>query len=221
MKQLESIRVLVVDDHSIIRVGLKSLLEREARIQVVGEAEDGRTAVRLATELSPHVVVMDVSMPDLNGIEATRQILAQDGTRKVLVLSAHTDRNFINEMFQAGASGYITKTTAFEELTLALRAVMAGGVYLSPTIAGALVESVRRQGDGTPSSTFSILSSREREALQLIAEGKSLKEVATILKVSVKTVEAHRRKTMEKLNLHSVAELTKYAIRQGMTTSEF
>jgi two-component system response regulator NreC len=213
-------KILLADDHRMVRAGLRSLLEAEAGLDVVAEADDGRTAVKLAAEVAPDVVIMDISMPDLNGVEATRQIRsAPEGeSPKVIALSGHTDKRFTLEMLKAGASGYVLKDSAFEELAKAVRAVVADQIYLSPGVADVVV----RDAVGGPGHepAFARLSPREREVLQLTAEGKAMKEIAAHLHVSIKTVETHRRNLMEKLNLHSVAELTKFAVREGMTSLE-
>lgn len=228
----EPIRILIADDHQILRQGLRSLLERHTDMQLVGEAADGRSAVRMAGELKPDIVIMDVAMPDLNGIEATRQINTGDSGARVVGLSMHSDRRFIAEMLRAGAKGYLLKDSAFDELAGAIRAVVADRVYLSPDIADVVVEDYLRRspgdrgatgaaaaaGGGGQSSVFNRLSPREREVLQLMAEGKATKEIARELHVSVKTVETHRRQIMTKLDVFSVAELTKYAVREGLTT---
>lgn len=221
-----------------MREGLKSLLESQPDLKVVAEASDGRQAVEMARDLLPDVVVMDVAMPQLNGIEATRQLAGDDSSMKIVALSMHSDRRFVSEALKAGASGYVLKDAAFEELINAIRAVVADRVYLSPRVAGVVVEDyVRRlpaRGDtgasqpepgldqsGMPRrSVFDTLTPREREVLQLMSEGYATKEVAHRLHVSVKTVETHRRQLMDKLEMHSVAELTKYAIREGLTTLE-
>ena len=190
-------------------------------MQVVAEANDGRSAVQLAQELQPDVVVMDVGMPGLNGIEATRQITNREPDAKVVALSMHSDRRFMGEMLKAGAKGYLLKDGAFEELATAIRSVVANKVYLSPRIADVVVDDyVRRTPGQNPGDTsaFAKLTPREREVLQLMAEGRATKEIAMDLKVSIKTVETHRRQIMEKLQIHSVAELTKYAIREGLTS---
>jgi DNA-binding NarL/FixJ family response regulator len=210
------INILLADDHQIMLEGLVALLEREPGLKVVGQAPDGRAAVRLAHELEPHVVVMDVTMPDLNGIDATRQILAENQQVKVIALSMHADRRFVKGMLQAGASAYLLKHSASRELIRAIRQVMAGGVYLSPEIAGIVVEDYRTPTADT--SVFAVLTSREREVLQLFAEGKSPREIAGALHLSLKTVEAYRRQIMEKLDYHSFAELIKYAIREGLAS---
>ena len=210
-------RILLADDHEIMRQGLRSLIEKEADLEVVAEAEDGRTAVTLARKLAPDVVVMDIGMKDLNGIEATRQILAESPRIKIIALSVHRDRRFVEEMLKAGASGYLLKEGAWADLTRAIEVVSSGQVYLSPPIADLVVSNFVRQSPQPDSSPFEVLSPREREVLQLLAEGRSTKEVAAYLHVSVKTVETHRLHIMRKLDMHSMAELTKYAIREGLT----
>jgi DNA-binding NarL/FixJ family response regulator len=212
------IRVLIGDDHKIVRQGLRSLLEKQPDIEVIAEAEDGRTAVRLAQEMMPNVVVMDVAMPDLNGIEATHQILTNAPDTKVIALSMYSDKRVILNMLRAGASGYLPKDCAFEELVQAIRAVAANKTYLSPTIVDVMVKNYFHRLEKVNSTAFSILSHRECEVLQLLAEGKSIKEVAHYLSVSIRTIETHRQQIMKKLNIHSIAELTKYAIREGLTS---
>ncbi|MGA2172280.1 MAG: response regulator transcription factor [Sedimentisphaerales bacterium] len=212
-----SIRILLADDHKITRQGLHSLLEKQQDMEVVAEAENGRTAVRLAAELAPDVVIMDLTMPDLNGVEATKQILNKSPDIKIIALSMHSDSLFVTEMLKSGAAGYLLKECAFEELTRAIRTVMGSKTYLSPSISGVVVEDYIQRLSKTDSSNSDILSDREREVLQLLAEGNSTKQVALKLHISVKTVETHRRQIMSKLNIHTVAELTKYAIRKGIT----
>lgn len=215
-----SIRILLADDHRITRQGLRSLLDNQSDMEVVAEAEEGRTAVRLAKELSPDVVIMDVSMPDLNGIEATRQILDRSPGTKVVALSMHSDTLFVSEMLKSGACGYMLKDCAFEELERAIRTVVAGKTYLSPSISGVVVDDYLHRLSKGNLAGDDVLTNREKEVLQLLAEGKSTKQIALKLHVSVKTIETHRRQIMEKLDLHSVAELTKYAIRKGYTSLE-
>lgn len=213
-----AIRIILADDHKIMRDGLKALLEKEGDILIAGEASDGHSAVRMVAEKSPDIIVMDVGMPDLNGIEATRQIVNRHEHTKVLALSMHADRRYVTEMLRAGAAGYLIKDSAFDELAQAVRTVMAGRTYLSPEIAGKVVEECRHPTLGREDSPFALLTEREREVLQQLAEGHRTKEIAANLFVSVKTVETHRSHVMEKLQLHSVAELTKYAIREGLTS---
>jgi DNA-binding NarL/FixJ family response regulator len=215
-----SIKILLADDHKITRQGLRSLLEKESDMEVVAEAEEGRTAVCLVRELSPDVVVMDVSMPDLNGMEATRQIVAELPNVKVIALSMHSDNLFVSEMLKSGASGYLLKDCAFEELARAIHVVVEGKTYLSPAISGVVVDDYLHHLARTESTSSEVLTDREREVLQLIAEGNSTKQIALKLHISVKTVETHRRQIMSKLNIHTIAELTKYAIRQGLTFLE-
>jgi DNA-binding NarL/FixJ family response regulator len=214
------IKVVLADDHQIVRHGLRSLLSAEPDIQVVGEADNGRAVVRMVQELSPQVVIMDISMPDLNGIEATRQILSDTTGVKVIALSMHSDSLFVLNMFQAGASGYLLKDCALEELVKAVRTVMNRKIYLSPGISDIVIKDFVLGWSSTESSAYSILTAREREVLQLMAEGKNTNQIAESLCVSIKTVEAHRKQMMNKLDIHSVAELTKYAIRQGLTSLE-
>jgi DNA-binding NarL/FixJ family response regulator len=213
-------RILLVDDHSMFREGLRKLLETNPDFHVVAEASDGRQAVELAQEYNPDVVLMDVSMPGLNGVEATRKIINVQPQTKVVGLSMHTDRRYPSELLRAGASGYLPKDGSFDELERAVRAVCAGEVYLSPR----LMSNYNGNGDGSgengSATAFDRLTAREREVLQLMAEGQATKEIAATLHVSVKTVETHRRQIMEKLNIYSVAELTKYAIREGLTSIE-
>ena len=215
-----TIRVLLADDHKIVRQGLRGLLEKQPDIEVIAEAEDGRTAVRLVKEMSPNVVIMDVAMPDLNGIEATRQITAKAPGTKVVTLSMYSDRRFVAEMLGAGASGYLLKDCAFEELIQAIHTVAANQVYLSPTIVNTLVKDYIHRLEKSDASAFSLLTTREREVLQLLAEGKTTKEIGHQLYLSVKTIETYRQQIMIKLNIRSIAELTTYAIREGLTALE-
>jgi len=214
------VRVVLADDHRILREGLRSLLEREPGMEVVGEANNGRATVELVEKLTPDVVVMDLTMPGLNGMEATRQILGRVPGVKVLALSMHSDKRFVGGALSAGASGYLLKDCAFEELVRAIGIVARGQTYLSPGIAGTVVEGYVRQAHGREAEAPSVLTVREREVLQLIAEGKTVKEIATTLSLSVKTVETHRGRIMAKLSIRSVAELTKFAIREGLTSLE-
>jgi two-component system response regulator NreC len=212
------ILIILADDHKIVRDGLRSLIEKEGDMEVVAEAEDGSTAVRLALELSPHVVLMDIAMPGLNGIEATRQIIAAAPHIKVIALSMHASKQYIMEMLKAGAAGYLLKDSAFEELAGAIRTTLDNKTYLSPTVSEIVIDDYVQQLQNNHGSAFSVLSAREREVLQLLAEGNSMAQIADRLHLSVKTVETHRLHIMEKLNTRSVAELTKYAIREGLTS---
>ncbi len=213
-----SIRILLVDDHKIVRDGLRSLIEKDTDTEVIGEAADGRTAVQQARELSPDVVIMDIAMPGLNGIEATRQILSEKPDIKIVALSMHSDSRFVSEMLRMGALGYLLKNCAFEELTNAIHSVIDDQTYLSSGIAEIVTKEYVRRLTQTELSTPTVLTDREREVLQLLAEGKSTREVATCLHVSIKTIETHRRQIMRKLNVRSLAELIKYAVREGLTT---
>lgn len=212
-----SIKVLLVDDHQIIREGLRVMLEKEHDITIVGEAEDGRMAERLAGELVPDVIIMDVAMPDLNGIEATRQITAKGSGIKIIALSMHDDRRFVLNMLQAGAAGYILKDDVFKSLSKAIRMVMSNKSYFSNQIADMVDSNYFTSPTRMRSADSQVLSGREREVLQLVAEGKTSNQIAEDLHISAKTVETHRQQVMHKLNIKNVAELTKYAIREGLT----
>jgi two-component system response regulator NreC len=213
-----SIKVLLADDHRIMREALRSLIEKESDMKVVGEAADGRAAVRLSRELSPDVVIMDITMPELNGVEATNQILSEAPNVKILGLSMHSDEHFVAGMLKAGGSGYLLKDCAAEELVQAIRSVIAGEQYLSPKIAGIVIESYRRTVSKDQLSRAPELTAREREVLQLVAEGETSKRIAGQLYVSAKTVDSHRQKIMGKLDINTVAGLTKYAIQKGITS---
>jgi len=210
-------RVLIVDDHKIFREGLISMLEKKSDIEIIGEAKNGNEAIRLVHELHPDVVIMDIVMPDTNGIEATRHISKEISNVKIIGLSMHEDGRFAAEMLKAGARGFLLKDCAFEELVDAISAVTANKVYLSPKIKDQMLEDYLDflSKDNPP---FSVLSAREKEVLKCLAEGKSTKEIASQLGVSAKTIEAHRQHIMEKLNISSTAELVKYAIRAGLTS---
>ena len=213
-----SINVFLADDHKFIRDGLRTLLEKHPAIKIVGEAEDGRVAVRMVNALKPDIVILDVAMPELNGIEAARQIIADHPDIKIIALSMHSDRRFVAEMLKAGASAYLSKDYVFDELESVIKTVVADKIYLSPDISGVVVENYVRQTAKPEPSAFSVLSDREREVLQLLAEGKTAKEIAEELNVSIKTVETHRTNIMNKLDIHRLAELTKYAVREGLTS---
>ncbi|MCE9637922.1 MAG: response regulator transcription factor [Planctomycetes bacterium] len=210
-------KILLVDDHRLFRDGLRPLLGRERGFEVVGEAGDGTEAVRLVASLAPDVVLMDVTMPGLSGIEATRAIVANHPTTKVVILTMHADKRYVTEALKAGASGYLLKDAAFSDLVQALRIVEDGRIHLSPRVAEMVVEDYAHLARQSPPSEGP-LSTREREVLQAMAAGHSTKEIAFHLGISVKTAETHRRQIMEKLDLHSVAELTKYAIREGLSS---
>ncbi len=215
-----SIRIILADDHAVLRHGLSKLLENEKDMEVIAQAKDGYSIINLAKELSPDVVIMDIGMPELNGIEATRQITKNCASVKVIALSMHSGKNFILEMFKAGASAYLLKDCEFEELINAIRTVITNKKYISPTISDVVVENYVYGTDDKKESAFSILTTREREILQLLTEGKSTKQIAKKLHVSPKTVEAHRLNMMDKLKLESIAQLTKYAIQEGLTLPE-
>lgn len=219
-------RILLADDHEVVRTGLRRVLEGMGSVELAGEASDGREAVRLAEQLKPDLVIMDISMPELNGVEATRQIVALSPQIKVIILSMHPDRQYVSEALRAGACGYVLKNVATRELATAVTAALSGKTFLSPKIQEVVVQHFVRGEPGSSSAQpagqtrAATLTPREREVLQLLAEGKSNKEIAARLFVSVKTVEAHRAQIMDKLDIRTVAELTKYAIRQGLTTLE-
>ena len=215
-----SIRIVLADDHKILRAGLRAMIVEQPDMEVVGEAENGRTAVNLTRELSPDVVIMDIGMPDLNGIEATRQIVAEVPSVKIIGLSMYSDRRYVAGLFGAGASGYLLKDIEFEELIEAIQAVVAGQVYVSSGVTGIVIEDYVHRVSGTENGGISALTPREREVLQLLVEGRSTKQIAYELGVSIKTVESHRHRVMEKLDLHNIADLTKYAIRAGLTSLE-
>jgi DNA-binding NarL/FixJ family response regulator len=211
-----TVRILLADDHKIIRDGLRSLLEKEEEFTVLGEAENGREAVRMTRELRPEVVLMDIAMPGLNGIEAARQIRSEAPEVKIVALSMHHERRFVMRMLEAGASGYVLKAGAFEEVAEAVRAVMTDRIYTSPKITDLVMKDYVRQLSRPKEE--SPLTPREREVLQLLAEGNSSKAIAESLNISVNTVDTHRHRIMEKLSLRSIAELTKYALREGLTS---
>ncbi len=214
------VTILIADDHRLFRDGLRTLLEGQKDVSVIAETTDGSETVAAAAELKPDIVLMDVSMPGLNGIEATRRILSASAPPKIIMLSMHSDRRFVLESLKAGAVAYLLKDCAFEELLLAIKAVRGNRMYLSRLISDSVIKDYIAIAKSVPVSAFSILSAREREVLQLLAEGKTTKETAARLHVSVKTIETHRKQIMDKLDIHSVAELTKYAIREGLTPLE-
>jgi len=212
------IRIVVADDHQIMREGLKALIDKQPDMEVAAEAQDGLMATKLARKLLPQVVIMDIGMPEMNGIDATREIVAETKDVKIIALSMHSDRRFVLEMLKAGASGYLLKDSAFEELVTAVHTVMTGQSYLSPRITDIVVKEYLHNLPRNDSTAFSILTQREREVLQHLAEGKTTKQIASTLNLSVKPVETHRQQIMDKLQIRSVAELTKYAIREGITS---
>jgi len=213
------IKIVIVDDHQLVRFTLKWKLEEESELSVVGEAEDGIMAMEQVAELKPDLVIMDITMPNLNGIEATRRIKENLPEIKVVAFSMHADQNHVVEMLKAGADGYLHKDSAFEELMPCVKSVMKGQVYLSPRITGTIIQDyLANKVKGV--TVYTLLTSREREVLQLLAEGRSTKETAALLFLSAKTVETHRKHIMEKLDIDNLAELVKYAIREGLTSPE-
>jgi DNA-binding NarL/FixJ family response regulator len=208
----KKIRVLLADDHTILRKGVRMLIEAQADMEVVGEAKTGREAIEEARRLRPDIVVMDVSMPDLNGIEGTRQICNELAHTKVLALSMHKDSVYVREILRAGARGYLVKDSDDDDLLRAIRSVQRGEAFLSPAISDAVLTDYRKH----VSNPVDLLTSREREILNLIADGKTNKEIATALNLSVYTVESHRGSVMEKLNLHNTGDIVRFAIRNGL-----
>jgi DNA-binding NarL/FixJ family response regulator len=215
-----SIKILLADDHAIVRDGLRRSLQQEEDMEVVGQAKDGLATIQLTRELSPDIVLMDISMPDVNGMDTCREITRDFPNVKVIGLSMHSAKRFVSEMFKAGACGYLPKNCEYEELTNAIRQVMSGKTYLSPTITDVVVDNFVRVSAEENNSVFFTLTKRERQVLQLMAEGKTTKQIGQSLHISPKTVEAHRLRVMEKLNINNVAQLTKYAIQEGLTSAE-
>ena len=208
----EKIRILLADDHAVVRQGFKMILAAQPDMEIVGEAGNGREALDLAGQLQPDVIVMDVAMPELNGIEATRRVADLSPRRRVLALSMHKDSVYVREILRAGARGYLLKDSISSDLLAAVRAIARGEGYLSPGVSDAVLNDYRRH----VTEPIDLLSSREREVLQMIAEGKTNKEIATVLNLSVYTVDAHRGRIMEKLNVHSVTDLVRFAVRSGL-----
>jgi two-component system response regulator NreC len=215
-----AIRIILADDHAIVRHGLSQSIQQEEDMEVVGQAENGLSTIKLVRELSPDIVIMDISMPDVNGMDATREIVRDFPNVKIIALSMHSAKKFVSEMFKAGASAYLLKDCEFDELANAIRTVMSGKSYLSPEITDVVVDGYIKTSEEDKSSVFSTLTKRERQVLQLMAEGKTTKQIGLKLHISPKTVEAHRLRVMEKLNIDNVAQLTKYAIQEGLTSLE-
>ena len=214
-----SIKILVADNHGILRQGIQALIEKQKDMEVVGQADNGLMAVEMTRQLSPDVVLMDVTMPLLNGIEATRQIRSEQPQVKVLALTVHAEREFVLDMIRAGASGYMLKECVFDDLVIAINAVVSGKAYLSPEIIGIVLgDIIKNDVSPVAAGACETLTSKEQHILQLLIEGKSAKQIALQLGVSVKTIEASRRHIMEKTGVDNLVGLTKYAIRQGLTT---
>ncbi len=213
-------KIIIADDHKMMRDGLRALIEKKPGLEIVAEAENGLMVLELVRKHLPELIIMDIGMPDINGIEATRKIISEYPDIKIIALSMHSDKRFITRMLEAGASGYLMKDCAFDELIQAIQSVLMNQMFISKSIANVIIKDHIKRLSETDSSGYSILTDREREVLQMLAEGNSTKEIASHLHLSVKTVETHRMNIMKKLNLHSVAELTKYAIREGITTLE-
>ena len=211
------ITIVLVDDHQIIRDGLRALLEKNEGFEVIGEAGDGRQALELIDRVTPDVCIMDVTMPGLNGVDATYRLISDHPDLKIIGLSMHSDPQMVSNMLDAGAAGYVPKDSAFEEIASAVRAVVGGEYYLSEGLTSLVLKHYKNQRDQTADG-HPVLTSREREVLQLIAEGRKTTQIADELEVSVKTIESHRKNIMRKLDVHSVAQLTKYALRHGLTS---
>ena len=219
---MENIKVVLADDHTIVRKGLSSLLEGEECIEVIGEAEDGREAIKLVEKLRPDIVVMDIAMPGLNGLEATRRLKRLYPEIKVLILSMYANEEYVFQTLQAGAQGYLVKKAAPSELVSAIKAISQGNSFLSPSISRTVIDEYIRRADkiSKRDDAFQNLTARETEVLQLIAEGLKNREIAELLFISIKTVETHRAHVMDKLGIHSTAELTQYAISKGIISSD-
>jgi two-component system, NarL family, response regulator NreC len=213
-----STRIVLVDDHELVRDGISALLNTQPGLEVVGFAANGRDALRAVKNAAPDLVVMDVSMPEMNGIEATRQILHEQPEVKVLALSVHSDHNFVIEMLKAGASGYLLKDSAFSELIQAIHVIVGGHLYLTPSLTSVVVRDYVDHLPDREEAPGSVLTGREREVLQLVAEGKTTREIADLLHLSARTVETHRQNIMSKLDKPTLADLIKYALREGLTS---
>ena len=210
-------KVLLADDHEIMRNGLRSLLEKKSNLEVVAEASNGQQTIELTQKLNPDIVILDISMPQLNGVEAARQIKKIDGDIKIIILSVHSDKRFVKEMLKIGVDGYLLKDNAFQDLLNAIETISVNKKYLCPGVTEGLIQQYLHQEISEADSIFEALSKRERQVLQLLVEGRTTKQIATNISVSVKTVETHRKNIMTKLNIHNVPELVKYAIREGLT----
>jgi two-component system, NarL family, response regulator NreC len=221
MKGQSRMKVLIADDHGIVREGLKSLFKKQADVEIVGEAQDGKEAVDLARQLRPDIVIMDVAMPNLNGIDATRTIMKDCPDTKVIALSMHAYKTIVREMFKAGVYGYVLKSCLFEELKKSFEAIRKGEHYLSPNIAVLIQEDYAASRTTRAAGNKNTLSERELRILQLVAEGKPIKKISTILHLSPKTVDAYRRGLMLKIGVNNMADLIKYAIREGFTSIDF
>lgn len=211
------LKILLADDHRLFRDGLRTLLTKKGDMEVVAETCDGRETVKAAMEKAPQVILMDISMPNLNGIDATRRICSENPSIKVIILSMHSDQKFVIESLKAGASGYLLKDCAIDELEAAIRTVASGQIALAKSIEENIIRDYLKLAASKPETVFSALSSREREVLQLLSRGLNTKEIASELNISIKTVETHRKQIMDKLGIHSIAQLTKYAIKEGLT----
>jgi DNA-binding NarL/FixJ family response regulator len=219
---MQPIRILLADDHALVRAGIRALVQRVSGLEVVAEASDGREALRLVRDCQPDVVLMDIAMPELNGLDALPRIVKQHPKVAVIILSMHASREYVLQALQAGAAGYVLKNAAVDELETAIRTVARGDKYLTPAISEQIIAGVtaaKGEGAGSAAAAES-LTQRQREILQLIAEGRTTREIAEILHISVKTVETHRTLLMDRLNLHDVAGLVRYAIRIGLVTLE-
>jgi DNA-binding NarL/FixJ family response regulator len=217
----KKMKILIAEDHGVVRQGLKALIEAKDDMQVIGEASDGHEVVQLAGQLSPDIILMDIAMPNLNGVEATRFILEENPNVRIIALSVHYDKHFVTEMLKAGAIGYVLKSCLFDEVLRAIQTVSEGDYYLSPKITDVVVDDYKYYMASANKSAQVRLTPRERQIIQLLSEGKSTKQIALSLHLSPKTVDSNRREIMNKLGISSVAELTKFAIREGLTSAEF
>ncbi len=217
---MSEIKIVLADDHKLFRMGLRQLIEKHPDVKIVGEAATGIEVISVAKEQSPDIILMDISMPELNGIEATRRILGEQPDVRVIIVSMHSDRRYVVETLRAGAKGYLLKDSSPDEIFRAIQKVMRNQFYLSAQINEQVILDFVQQNKSENSSAFEVLSAREREVLQLLAEGKSTKQIADLLNLSAKTVETHRMHIMDKLDLHTLPELTRYALREGLTSLE-